>query len=62
MTFRTFLFLLKVSARQKISGLLKHVTPFPFPLRLGFAVIPRNTYFLERGGSVAERLEPWARL
>ena len=62
MTFRTFLFLLKVSARQKISSLLKHVTPFPFPLRLGFAVIPRNTYFLETGGSVAERLEPWARL
>ena len=55
MTFRTFFFLLKVAARQKISGLLKHVTPFLFPLRLGFAVIPRNTYFLETGGSVAER-------
>ena len=48
MTFRTFLFLLKVSARQKISGMLKHVTPFPFPLRLGFAVIPRNTFFRNR--------------
>ena len=57
MTFRTLLFLLKVAPRQRISGILKHITPFPFPLRLGFAVIPRNTYFLETGGSVAERLD-----
>jgi len=62
MTFRTLLFLLKLAARQKISGILKHITPFPFPLRLGFAVILRNTYLLETGGSVAEQLEPWARV
>lgn len=36
MTFRTLLFLLKVAPRQKISGILKHITPFPFPLRLKF--------------------------